>query len=77
MTSISKTFPNWPAPERIHAFVTERAGGVSEGKFAGLNLAHHVNDDLSAVEHNRELLQSSVPVNLTFHDTGHRTMPFG
>ena len=66
MTSISKTFPNWPASERIHAFVTERAGGVSEGKFAGLNLAHHVNDDLSAVEHNRELLQSSVPANLTF-----------
>ena len=66
MTSILKTFPNWPAADRVHAFVTERTGGFSTGKFASLNLAHHVNDDFSTVERNRDLLQLSVPADLTF-----------
>jgi YfiH family protein len=66
MTSILKNFPNWPAANRVHAFVTERTGGFSTGKFASLNLAHHVNDDFSTVERNRDLLQLSVPADLTF-----------
>ena len=66
MESIFKVLPDWPAPESIHAFVTERTGGFSGGKFASLNLAYHVDDDSRAVECNRDLLQSSVPVNLTF-----------
>ena len=66
MTSILKTFPNWPAADRVHAFSTERKGGYSTGKFASLNLAHHVKDDFSAVERNRDLLQLSVPADLTF-----------
>jgi len=49
MTSILKNFPNWPAADRVHAFVTERTGGFSTGKFSSLNLAHHVNDDFSTV----------------------------
>ena len=66
MTSILKNFPNWPAADRVHAFVTERTGGFSTGKFSSLNLAHHVNDDFSTVERNRDLLQLSVPENLSF-----------
>ena len=66
MTSIIKNFPNWPAADRVHAFVTQRTGGFSTGKFASLNLAHHVNDDFSAVERNRDLLKSSVSADLTF-----------
>ena len=66
MKSISKNLPDWPAPKSIHAFVTERTGGFSERKFASLNLAYHVDDDASAVEQNRDLLQSSVPGNLAF-----------
>ena len=66
MTSIIKNLPNWPAADWIHAFVTERAGGFSTGKFASLNLAHHVNDDFSIVERNRGLLKSSVSADLTF-----------
>mgnify|MGYP001159996784 FL=1 len=66
MTSILKNFPNWPAADRVHAFVTERTGGFSTGKFSSLNLAHHVNDDFSTVERNRDLLQLSVPADLTF-----------
>ena len=66
MTSIIKNFPNWPAVDRIHAFITERTGGFSTGKFESLNLAHHVNDDFSAVERNRGLLKSSVSADLTF-----------
>ena len=66
MTSILKNFPNWPAANRVHAFVTERTGGFSTGKFASLNLAHHVNDDFTTVERNRDLLQLSVPADLTF-----------
>ena len=66
MTSIIKNFPSWPAVDRIHAFVTERTGGFSTGRFESLNLAHHVNDDFSAVERNRDLLKSSVSADLTF-----------
>ena len=66
MTSIVKKVPNWPAADRVHAFVTERTGGFSTGKFASLNLAHHVNDDFTTVERNRDLLQLSVPADLTF-----------
>ena len=66
MTSIIKNLANWPAAERIHAFVTERTGGFSTGNFASLNLAHHVNDDFSTVERNRCLLKSSVSADLSF-----------
>ena len=45
--------PEWPAPESVRARVTLRAGGVSTGAYASLNLAAHVGDDPDSVEENR------------------------
>lgn len=54
--------PDWPAPERVVALSTTRAGGYSRGAYRGLNLGHHVNDDADAVVANRRLLQAELPV---------------
>lgn len=48
--------PDWPAPAGIHAVVTLRHGGVSQGPYASWNLAAHVGDDPAAVSRNRKLL---------------------
>ena len=53
--------PDWPAPESVVALSTTRAGGYSRGVYRGLNLGHHVDDDLDAVLANRRLLQSELP----------------
>ena len=45
--------PDWPAPAHVRACVTTRAGGVSTGIYAGLNLGDHVGDDPAAVAENR------------------------
>ncbi len=39
---------------------SERGGGVSDGPFAGLNLAAHVGDDARDVDANRALLLESL-----------------
>jgi len=49
--------PDWPAPARVCAAMTTRAGGVSEGPWASLNLATHVGDDTAAVAENRRRLR--------------------
>lgn len=52
--------PDWPAPARVCAVVTTRAGGVSAGPWRGFNLATHVGDDPAAVAANRgELLAAT------------------
>ncbi len=48
--------PDWPAPPGVHALVTTRAGGVSAGAYASLNLATHVGDEAAAVAENRRRL---------------------
>lgn len=53
--------PDWPAPAPVRAFVTTRAGGVSAGTYASLNLATHVGDDAAAVAENRRRLRARVP----------------
>lgn len=50
--------PDWPAPARVRAVVTTRAGGVSQAPFATLNLGEHVGDDPQAVAENRRRLQA-------------------
>lgn len=45
--------PDWPAPANIRAITTTRSGGVSQGVFSSMNLALHVDDDVSAVQANR------------------------
>jgi YfiH family protein len=51
--------PEWPAPPNVRALATTRQGGFSQGPFASLNLATHVEDDHRAVERNREWLRES------------------
>lgn len=47
---------DWPAPNRVKAFVTTRAGGVSQPPFNRFNLALHVEDNPQHVERNRSHL---------------------
>lgn len=54
--------PHWPAPPRVRAVSTTRAGGCSRGAYASLNLATRVGDDPGAVERNREVLRSVLRV---------------
>jgi YfiH family protein len=51
--------PDWPAPSRVHAFVTTRGGGVSEGCYRSLNLALHTGDAADRVVENRRLLRDA------------------
>lgn len=53
--------PDWPAPPNVHALVTTRAGGVSIGPYASLNLGDHVGDDPAAVAANRAVLHQQLP----------------
>jgi polyphenol oxidase len=50
--------PDWPAPARVRAWVTERGGGRSTGSYATLNLATHVGDSPERVAANRSLLRA-------------------
>ncbi len=52
--------PDWPAPDNVGAASTERAGGVSEGAYADLNLGSHVGDDAQAVTRNRNIVISAL-----------------
>jgi YfiH family protein len=53
--------PDWPAPARVHAFVTTRAGGVSQAPWDSMNPASHVGDDPAAVAENRAILRRDMP----------------
>lgn len=53
--------PDWPAPANVKAFVTTRAGGISAGPYAGLNLGFRTDDDPLAVEANRRRLLAALP----------------
>ncbi|HET7730977.1 MAG TPA: laccase domain-containing protein, partial [Usitatibacter sp.] len=53
--------PDWPAPPSVKAFVTTRAGGVSEGEFGTLNLGLSSGDDPERVERNRAIVRERLP----------------
>lgn len=53
--------PNWPAPSTVRALITTRAGGVSLGSYASMNLADRVGDAPQAVAANRALLRAQLP----------------
>jgi YfiH family protein len=53
--------PDWPAPRTVHCLITTRAGGVSTGPCASMNLGTRVGDDPVAVERNRALLRALLP----------------
>jgi hypothetical protein len=53
--------PDWPAPAGVTALITTRAGGVSTGPFASLNLGLRAGDDPQAVAANRDRLNALLP----------------
>jgi YfiH family protein len=53
--------PDWPAPANVRAFITTRAGGVSQGPFASFNVGLRSGDDASAVAANRGRLRAMLP----------------
>ena len=62
---LSLLYPQWPAPEKVRAFVTTREQGPSEGVFAHFNPADSVGDDSEKVAACRRQL---------LHETGNRPL---
>jgi len=52
--------PDWPAPVRVRAAFTLRAGGVSTGGYGSLNLGAHVGDEAAAVAENRRRVATAL-----------------
>jgi len=48
--------PDWPVAKNIHAAVTLRTGGESQGAFKSLNPAYHVDDNPETVLRNRKTI---------------------
>ena len=53
--------PDWPAPAGVRALITTRAGGVSNGAYASLNLGLRVGDDPDSVKRNRAIVRAFLP----------------
>jgi YfiH family protein len=53
--------PDWPAPPGVRAFVTSRAGGVSEGEYGTMNLGMNSGDDPAGVAANRAIVRRHLP----------------
>lgn len=53
--------PDWPAPPRVRACFTTRAGGVSPAPFDSMNLGLRSGDVLGNVESNRAILRACLP----------------
>lgn len=58
--ALSVIEPSWAAPPCVHAFTTQRTGGVSQAPYDSLNLGTHVGDDSAAVLQNRSRLWTAV-----------------
>ena len=58
-TAMDWIVPDWPVTDRVRVLSTLRAGGVSTGPYASLNLAAHVGDRPAAVASNRLLLREA------------------
>lgn len=56
-----RILPDWPAPAVVRAFVTTRAGGVSEGSYASMNLGAATSDDPECVQENRRRFSAWLP----------------
>lgn len=55
-TDLSLIIPSWAAPASVTAYTSTRQGGVSQGRYASLNMGLHVQDDAEAVAQNRARL---------------------
>lgn len=58
--------PDWPAPSRVRAVFTTRAGGVSAAPYDALNLGDHVGDALADVQANRARLAAAITAQPVF-----------
>jgi YfiH family protein len=58
--SIAVIQPDWPAPARVRAAVTLRAGGVSRAPYDSLNLGVHVGDEPEHVRENRRRVRAQL-----------------
>jgi len=65
--------PQWPVPPQVRAVFTTRRGGVSVGPYRSLNLGSHVQDDVNAVTHNREVLRATLGRNPNYLEQVHST----
>ena len=65
--------PQWPAPARVHAVCTTRAGGASKAPFDSLNVGDHVGDVAACVATNRATVQRSLGVQPVFLSQVHGT----
>lgn len=68
---LSLLTPDWPAPARVRALITTRAGGVSAPPYAALNLGTHVGDEPAAVAENRRRLAEHLPAKPVWLDQVH------
>ena len=68
MDAIENDFltPNWPAPPSVRALCSTRAGGVSLGAYASLNLGDHVGDAPAAVAENRQRFAAQLQAHPVF-----------
>ena len=65
--------PDWPAPPGVRALCTTRAGGVSSGPYASLNLGEHVGDVPAYVAANRRRLAQAIGARPVFLAQVHGT----
>lgn len=65
--------PDWPAPPGVRAVCTTRAGGVSSGPYASLNLGDHVGDVPASVAANRQRLAQAIDARPVFLRQVHGT----
>ena len=73
MTARDWLVPDWPAPSRVHAFVTTRSGGVSEGEYASMNLGYSSGDLRERVNENRRIVRASLPADPVYLRQVHGT----
>lgn len=66
-------YPDWPAPARVRAIQTTRAGGVSRPPYDSLNLGLHVADQEWCVARNRQQLNRFVPTEPVWLQQTHGT----
>lgn len=59
--ALEPIIPDWPVPGGVAALVSTRAGGVSTGPYAELNLGLRCGDDTKAVAENRRRLGTLLP----------------
>ena len=71
MDSLPLIRPGWPAPANITAYSTTREGGVSGGRYSGLNVGAHVDDDPDHVTANRNRLPGAQQITWLNQVHGH------